>query len=90
MSVIILEQLISLVANIVTVLVFVWAILSWVLSPYHPFREALDRVVEPMLVPIRRILPPMGGIDFSPMILIILIQFAARVLNGLILSVVPR
>ena len=87
MSLLLLAQLISIVANVLTILVFVWVIASWLLAPYHPVREALDRVVEPLLAPIRRILPSTGQIDFSPMILIILIALAAGVLNRLILAV---
>ena len=86
MSLLLLAQLISITANVLTVLVFVWVIASWILAPYHPVRQALDRVVEPLLAPIRRVLPMAGPIDFSAMILIILIALAARVLTSLILS----
>ena len=86
MSLLLLVQLISITANVLTILIFVWVIASWILAPYHPVREALDRVVEPLLAPIRRMLPMTGPIDFSPMILIILIALAARILSMLILS----
>ncbi len=90
MTVLILTQLISVTATVLTILVFIWVVISWILAPYHPLREALDRVVEPMLAPIRRLLPMAGPMDFSPVILIILIELAARILNSLILSVVGR
>ncbi|HET6846468.1 MAG TPA: YggT family protein, partial [Anaerolineales bacterium] len=64
MSFLLLAQIINIVANVLTILVFVWVIASWVLSPVHPVREALDRVVEPLLAPIRRILPATGPVDF--------------------------
>ena len=86
MSLLLLAQLISLTADVLTILIFVWVIASWILAPYHPIREALDRIVEPLLAPIRRILPATGAVDFSPMLLILLIILAARVLNSLILS----
>ena len=86
MSLLLVAQLISLVANILTILVFVWVIASWILAPYHPVREALDRIVEPLLAPIRRLLPMTGPMDFSPMILIIVIVVGARILSSLILS----
>jgi YggT family protein len=86
MSLVLLAQLISLTANVLTILVFIWVIASWILAPYHPVREALDRIVEPLLAPIRRLLPMTGPVDFSPMVLIILIFVAARILNSLILS----
>ncbi len=86
MSLLLLAQLISLTATILSILVFIWVVLSWIMPPYHPLREALDRVVQPMLMPIRRVLPMAGPVDFSPMILIILIELLARILNSIILS----
>jgi YggT family protein len=79
-------QLINLTANILTILIFVWVIASWVLSPYHPIRQTLDRIVEPLLAPLRRLLPTTGSVDFSPMLMIILIFLLARILNSLLLS----
>jgi YggT family protein len=86
MSLLLLAQLISLTANVLTILIFVWVIASWLLAPYHPIREALDRIVVPLLAPIRRILPATRERGLQPMLLIILIILAARVLNSLILS----
>ena len=82
----IVAQLIGVTGTVLTILVFVWVVVSWVAPPYHPLREALDRVVEPLLAPIRRLLPMAGPVDFSPMVLIILIELAARILSSLILS----
>ena len=44
------------------------------LAPYHSVRVFLDRIVDPMLAPIRRIVPAIGGMDFSPIVLIILLE----------------
>ena len=65
--------------------IFIWtvivsAILSFFLPPYHPVREALDRIVDPFLNPIRRVVPNAGMFDFSPLILIIAVQFVAQIL----------
>lgn len=76
--------MINILGSALILLVFVSALLSFFLSPYHPVREALDRIVDPMLNPIRRVVPTLGGLDFSPLILIILIQFITRVLVSLI------
>ena len=84
MSLLLLAQLINIVANVLTILIFVWVIASWILAHGHPVRDALDRVVEPLLAPIRRILPATGPIDFSPMVLIILIALAAQILTSLV------
>ncbi len=68
---------------------FMWiviasALLSFVLPPYHPLREALDRIVDPFLNPIRRVVPMAGMMDFSPMILILLIQIVSMFLNSIL------
>ncbi len=76
----ILIRIIGTVGNILTLLVFVDVILSYFMSYGHPIRRALDSVVEPMLRPIRGLMPTMGGLDFSPMVLIIVIQLAEQVL----------
>ena len=55
-----------------TLVVFIHVLLSWVLGPDHPVRNALGQVVEPLLQPIRNLLPQTGMIDFSPMVLLIL------------------
>jgi YggT family protein len=75
--------IINLLVTLLTILIFAHVVLTWVFAPYHPFRQALDRIVEPMLMPIRRILPFMGGLDFSPFVLLILIQLIGRLLIGL-------
>jgi len=69
--------------------VFIWVIiasvlLSYVLSPYHPVRMALDRLVEPFLNPIRRIMPSTGMIDFSPIILVVLVELISRLLQKIL------
>ena len=86
MSVTIIVQLIGFITDILVLLIFVWAILSWILPPYHPVRQALDRIMEPLLAPIRRVVPLAGMIDFSPMILMILIEIISRVLIYIVLS----
>jgi len=58
-------EMIILLINILTIIVIVDVVLTWVLDPYHPLRQTLDRIVEPLLLPIRRVLPYMGGLDFS-------------------------
>ena len=82
---IILLNIIQITSRLLTLVVFVDVLLHYFLDPYHPVRRALDRIVEPMLNPIRRNLPPLGMMDFSPVVLIILIQLVERVLIALIL-----
>ena len=79
-------RVINLLVTVITWLVIVKVILSYFMSPYHPIRESIDRIVEPLLAPIRRILPQTGIIDFSPLVLIILLQVLEFVLRNLLLS----
>jgi YggT family protein len=69
--------------------IFVWiviasALLSFFLPPGHSVREALDRIVDPFLNPIRRMMPATGALDFSPLVLILLIQLIAFILVKLL------
>jgi YggT family protein len=72
--------MVKLLATIFIWIVIASVILSYVLSPYHPVRMALDRILEPLLNPIRRIIPSAGMMDFSPLILIVLIQLLSRII----------
>jgi YggT family protein len=67
-----------------SLLIIAQVILSFFMDPYHPVRQAIDRIVNPLLAPIRRFVPPMGGLDFSPLILLILIQLIASVLISIV------
>jgi len=65
-------------------IIIIYTVLSFVMSPYHPVRVALARVIEPMLQPIRRVVPPVSGLDLSPLILIILVQLFGMILKALL------
>jgi YggT family protein len=69
--------------------IFIWiviasSLLSFFLPPYHPVREALGRIVDPFLNPIRRLMPMAGTLDFSPLILILAVQLIAGILVKLL------
>lgn len=69
-------------------LVIIAAVLSWVNpDPQNPIVQFLYRMTEPLLRPFRKILPPQrtGGIDFSPLLLILLIIFVKTFLSRLLL-----
>jgi len=79
-------RIVNILISLLTLAVFVYSLLSFFLSPYHPVRETLAKFVEPLLAPIRRVLPPTGGIDLSPLVLIILIQILGAILIALLRS----
>jgi len=80
MVIYLLARIINILAQFVVLLVIVKIILSYFMDPYHPVRRTIDNLVEPMLAPIRRIVPLVGMFDFSPLILIILVQILSSVL----------
>ena len=56
-------------------------VISWIqLPPNHPAIRLIRTLTEPVLLPIRRMLPPMGGLDFSPMVLLIGLQLLKRLM----------
>lgn len=77
---ILLAQIINMLATIYVLLVIVSVLLSYFMDPYHPVRQGVDNLVRPLLDPIRRIVPPVGMLDFSPLVLIILIQVVSNLL----------
>ena len=87
----ILARLISWVITFFTVAIVARAIISFlpyfVRPPYHPIVVSIDRVVtqitEPVLAPVRRMLPSFGGLDFSPMVVIIVLIIIQQAIGGL-------
>ena len=84
--VIALIGLVNILVSLIWLLVIVHVALSYFMSPYHPIREMVDRLVSPMLDPIRRIMPVTGGLDFSPVVLLILVQILGSLLKTLLLA----
>ena len=72
--IIFLINLINIVEQLLILLIIVSVVLSYFMSPYHPVRETINRIIEPMLAPIRRVVPLVGMFDFSPLILYFLIR----------------
>jgi YggT family protein len=75
-----LATILVLIFQALTWVVFIHVLLSWVLSPDHPIRRALGQVVEPLLQPIRNLLPQTGMIDLSPMVLLIVFQLLQQLI----------
>jgi YggT family protein len=84
-------QVLDLLLRVVSYIIIAQAILSWlvafnVINTYNDFvrsfLNALDRITEPLYRPIRRILPDFGGIDFSPIVVLLLIYIARILLAG--------
>jgi YggT family protein len=80
----ILITIIQLLSRLIFLVIIAQVLVSYVLSPYHPVRTFLDRLVEPLLKPIRKVVPPLQMIDFSPLILIVLVQIIAFLLVSIL------
>lgn len=80
----ILINTVNLVFELFSVLVIIHVIISYFMPVEHPVRSLLSRIIEPFLTPIRSRLPQTGGIDFSPMILIILLILVRAIIVGLL------
>lgn len=78
-------RLLYILERISVLMVLAKVILSYFMDPFHPIRRTVDQLVNPLLDPIRRLLPTMGGIDFSPIILIILIQLVFSLLRNILI-----
>jgi YggT family protein len=74
-------RLVNIIVQLITLLVIIKVFLSYIMLPYHPVRLNIDRIVEPMLRPIRQIIPPIGMLDISPIVLIVLIQILGRLIQ---------
>jgi YggT family protein len=82
------EAFINVLAGALTLAIFVRVILSWIPGVRLPWGlgDFVWQVSEPVLGPIRRALPAMGGMDFSPFVALILIQVVENILLRLLPS----
>ena len=86
-----LFEIASYLLSIVSLVIIIQVILSWLLAfnilntssqGVRTFASALDRITSPLYRPIRRMLPDFGGIDFSPLVVLIVIQVLQKLLSG--------
>jgi YggT family protein len=80
-------ELIGLVLSILVVLIIANVVLSWV-GRGSPTQYMLAEILNPLLAPIKRILPSMGPLDLSPLVLLIAIQIAQIILSNISRSLV--
>src|SRR5918996_4740259 len=87
-----LVSIADLLLDILWWVIIVQVVLSWLIAfnvlnihsgGVRNFIVALDRLTAPIYRPIRRLLPDFGGIDFSPLVVLILIQVLQKLLVGL-------
>jgi YggT family protein len=83
-----IAQFVTALYWVYLLLIFLYILFSWVQLPYNIWlgrlREFLSDTVEPYLRLFRRLLPPMGGFDFSPVIAIIVLTLAEQIVVGVL------
>jgi YggT family protein len=77
-----LVGLLQLMVSALSTLVLVYALMSW-LQPGTYFFQITDRLVQPWLDPVRRVVPLIGGVDLAPLVLLVVLQLVGIVLAGL-------
>ena len=85
----ILLRFIDLAFTLYTFAIIARSLLSWFrLDYYHPVVQFLIQITEPLLAPLRRYIPPMGGLDLAPLAALLILWFAEQLLYTLIRAVV--
>ena len=88
-----LIEIADLLLNVLFWIIIAQVILSWLLAfnvlntgsnGVRTFAVALDRITAPLYRPIRRILPDFGGLDFSPLVILLLIEVIEKLLAGVV------
>jgi YggT family protein len=81
------SQVICLFFNLLTIAVFIRVLLSWFnLDPRNPMIQALNSITEPILDPIRRVMPRIGMFDLSPIVALILLRVVSVALQQLVID----
>jgi len=84
---VLLLQLVNIAFTFYSIAFIARALLSWVrISYYHPVARFLIQITEPVLAPLRRYIPPVGGMDFTPMVALLILWFVERLLQTLIMA----
>ena len=88
-----LVEIADLLLNVLFWIIIIQVILSWLLAfnvlntgsqGVRTVAVALDRITAPLYRPIRRILPDFGGLDFSPLVILLLIEVIEKLLAGVV------
>jgi YggT family protein len=75
-------DLLSKLFGLYLLLMLAYAVVSWVPSLRGRWTDYLAMVIEPVLAPVRRIIPPLGGLDLSFLVVFIILQFVMRLASN--------
>ncbi len=75
---------VNILVQVLTFAIIIRALFSWFpLGPGNPLVTVLDQITEPILAPLRRVVPRLGLIDITPIVAIVLLQILAEMVNRL-------
>lgn len=76
--------LLARLLQIYTFIIFIRILITWIpnLDPYHPIVQLLLQITEPVLEPARKLIPPIGMIDISPIVVFIVLAILQDVFVG--------
>lgn len=76
----------NLLFTVLSFAIIARALISWLpIDPYHPIVQFLYQITEPILVPLRRVIPPLGMMDITPIVAIILLQVLQTIVYRILL-----
>lgn len=81
-------EVVRMALYLLTGVVIISALLSWI-NPYAPIAPVFNAITRPFLYPIQRVIPPIGGVDLSPMVLLLVFQLLLGVLATVQRSLLP-
>ena len=82
MTSIFISNFIDITVQVLMILVIARAIISWIPNAHGQISDLIVKLTDPLLNPIRSVIPVVGGVDFSPLVLFFLIQVARELLNN--------
>jgi len=82
--IVIIKYLINIIVAILSILIVLDTLLSYLLREGNPVRRVISKILDPIYAPIRRFIPPLAGIDFTPLIAIIILQILDAALIALL------
>ena len=79
-----LKIFLNLFVQVMSALLLIYCVLSWVVPPDNTIRQKVEDLINPLLDPIRSVLPSFGMFDFSPIVLMVILEFIGSVLSKLL------
>lgn len=80
-------MMVELFVQLYSLVILARVLMSWVnIDPYSPLARTIFNLTEPVLAPVRNLLPPAAGLDFSPIIVMVLLQVIGRMIVTMLLA----